>query len=76
MSLIDAKYQKDYTLSLTFGDGEIRNIDFEPILKKHVIYKRFLKINNFLKFEVDHGNLRWPGNILDFHYTQLLKMAN
>jgi hypothetical protein len=76
MSLLDATYQKDYTLSLTFSNGTVKEIDFEPVLKKHVIYKRFLKKDNFLKFEVDHGALRWPGNILDFHYTQLIKMAD
>jgi predicted RNA-binding protein associated with RNAse of E/G family len=75
MSLMEAKYKKEYTLSLLFSDGEYRVIDFEPILKKHAVYKKYLKINNFLKFEVDHGALRWPGNILDFHYSYLFKMC-
>jgi hypothetical protein len=74
MSLVRAEYLNDYKLSLTFSDGTNKTIDFQQKLEAHAIYKPYLKMKNFLKFKVDHGALRWPGNVLDFHYTQLLKM--
>lgn len=74
MSVVKAEYLNDYKLSLTFSDGTNNIIDFQQKLEAHAIYKPYLKMNNFLKFKVDHGALRWPGNVLDFHYTQLLKM--
>ncbi len=74
MSLVKVEHIKNYKLALTFSDGDKKTIDFEPKLKAHAICKRYLVMDNFLKFKIDHGALSWPGNILDFHYTQLMKM--
>lgn len=34
ISIKSANYLKDYTLELTFSDGKVTNIEFEPFLKK------------------------------------------
>lgn len=74
MSVVKAEHIKDYKIKLTFFDGTIKVIDFEPKISAREIYRPFLIMNKFLQFKVDQGDLRWPGNILDFHYNQLVKM--
>lgn len=69
--LVKAEQTSTYTLRLTFYDGLVREMDFEPILRKYGMYKRFLKPENFAKFRIVHGSLEWPGNVLDFHYLSL-----
>ena len=76
MSVIKAEHIKDYMLKLTFYDGKEKTIDFEKGLKTAKIYLPYLKRKKFLKLKVDNGNLRWPGNVLDFHYDQLIKMKD
>lgn len=67
-----ATYVKDYIIHFFFDDGFEIIIDFEPRIRKHAIYKRFLKPENFVKFKVEHGTrLSWPGNVLDFNNWQL-----
>lgn len=74
MTLVNAEYIKEYKLLLTFSNNKQKQVDFEPVIRKHAMYKPYLNIDKFKKFKVEWNALRWPGNRLDFHYTQLLKM--
>lgn len=68
----EVEYIGNYTLKFTFEDGLIVQHDFESYLKKYEIFKRFLKLENFINFKLDNGmRLYWKGNILDFHYSLL-----
>jgi len=74
MTITNAEHVTDYKIKLTFFDGTSKVIDFEEKLNDREIYRPYLKMKKFLKFKIDHNALRWPGNVLDFHYNQLVKM--
>lgn len=67
------EYICEYKLLINFRNGISKTIDFEPYILKNTIFKKFLKIENFKKFRIDHGvRLYWNGNKMDFHYLYLL----
>lgn len=70
----DVTYVSDHILKITFTDGQVRVIDFLPLIKKRAIWKRFLKIENFKKFRFDKFAIEWPSNLMDFYYEHLLNM--
>lgn len=66
-----AKHIKGLSLCITFSDNTIKTIDFTNYLKKNPLFIKFIKVSNFKKFKVDNGDIYWPGNVLDFHHSQL-----
>ncbi len=57
---VDAK--PDYSLHLTFENGEQRVFDMNPLMDK----KPFVRLKAsppFMKAFVDYGTVVWPGNI-------------
>ncbi|MBS1253173.1 MAG: hypothetical protein MAG451_02221 [Anaerolineales bacterium] len=57
----DFEIVDDYTLHITFSDGSIRVIDFEPILHGPVFGPlRDVETFNQVKLDEDFGTLEWP----------------
>jgi hypothetical protein len=47
-------------LEITFSDGQIQNLDFEPFLQQaHPELRKYLNEQEFVRFMVEHGNLSW-----------------
>jgi len=61
ISINSANYLKDYLLELTFSDGKVREVDFEPFLQKskNPMTIKYLDKNEFKKFEIEYGDLIW-----------------
>ncbi len=43
----------DFSLSITFDNGEIRRLDMRPYLKKGTVFEPFMDIRNFRRVYVD-----------------------
>ena len=43
----------DFTLTITFDNGEKRLYDMRPLLKKGTVFEPFLKLENFCRVYVD-----------------------
>lgn len=47
-------------LEITFSDGHIQSVDFEPFLQQaHPELRKYLDEKEFCRFSVEHGNLVW-----------------
>ncbi len=75
--IVDVDYIKDYTMDLTFSNGEIKRIDFLPLLQGS--RREELKdLNNFIQFGLNHWTLEWYNGIdfaPDFLYKQGKEIA-
>ncbi|NET40302.1 MAG: DUF2442 domain-containing protein [Cyanothece sp. SIO1E1] len=60
----DVKYEKDYTLLLTFYNGAHKRIDLKPYLKGPV-FVPLLDIEYFKKVRIEGSSVAWP-NGADF----------
>ncbi len=50
----------DYTLTLTFDNGEKRILDMKPSLKKGTVFESFADIDNFKRVYLDDmGSVAW-----------------
>lgn len=45
--IIQATHIKNYIIHFVYADGYETTIDFEPRIRRHAIYKRFLKQKTF-----------------------------
>ena len=61
ISIEKAEYINDYKISLLFSDGTRKIVDFEPFLQSssNPMTTKFLKIDKFIDFTIDHGDLVW-----------------
>ncbi len=61
ISLEKVKYLNAYKLELTFSDGIVRTIDFEPFLKaaNNPATNKYLELKYFKKFQLKYGDLIW-----------------
>ena len=62
LDVVWVEAKPDYTLFLTFEDGEKRVFDMAPLMDK----KPFVKLRGsplFTKASVEYGTVVWPGNI-------------
>lgn len=61
ISIEKAEYINDYKISLLFSDGTRNIVDFEPFLQSssNSMTTKFLKIDKFKDFTIDHGDLVW-----------------
>ena len=48
--------KKDFTLELTFDNGEKRVYDVRPLLKKGTVFERLKREENFLRVYIDDTN--------------------
>lgn len=47
-------------LEITFSDGHVQNVDFEPFLRQaHPELRKYLNEEEFVRFSVEYGNLSW-----------------
>ena len=51
--LIDVIANNDFTLTLTFDNGEKRLFDVAPLLKKGTVFETFAEIENFRRVYID-----------------------
>ena len=75
--VVDVDYIKDYTMDLTFSNGEKRRVDFLPLLNGNRL-EELKDINNFIQFGLTHWTLEWYNGIdfaPDFLYKHGVKVA-
>ena len=60
--VVDVDYIKDYTMDLTFSNGEKRRIDFLPLLKGGK-REELKNKDNFIQFGLNHWTLEWYNGI-------------
>ena len=58
LRVVDVEYVKDFTMRLEFNDGEMRTIDFLPLLKGN-IYEPLKNRENFIQFGLTEWTLEW-----------------
>ncbi len=68
-----AEYVDDYKLRLKFSDNKKRIIDFGPFLHNTLnpMIRKYLKLDNFKSFTVEHGDLFWNDYDLCFPILDL-----
>lgn len=71
--VVDVNYIKDYTMDLKFSNGEIRRVDFLPLLKG-AKREELKDMNNFIQFGLNHWTLEWYNGI-DFAPDYLYKQG-
>lgn len=60
VNVTSAKHLGGSLLEITFSDGHVQNVDFEPFLQQaHPELKKYMKESEFAQFSVEHGNLSW-----------------
>ncbi len=71
----DVKYSGGYSLRIKFSDETIREVDFEPFLKRslHPEIRKYLKRKNFSNYIVKDGELMWGDFDLIFPISDLYK---
>lgn len=58
----DVEYLHDYTLLLTFSNGQRRIVDFLPLLSKK-IHEPLLEHKNFIQFALTEWTLEWYNGV-------------
>lgn len=70
--VVNVDYIKDYTMDLKFSNGEMKRVDFFPLLKNGK-KQELLNKNNFIQFGLNHWTLEWYNGVdfaPDFLYQQ------
>lgn len=62
LKIIKAQYVKDYILRLTFNNGEIRLVDFTPLMQKGICTK-LQDMDYFRSFTLDPFTVDWNNEI-------------
>lgn len=57
-----AEYVIDYTLRLTFSNGEVRLVDFTPLMQKGIC-RKLQKLDYFKSFTLDPFTVDWNDEI-------------
>ena len=67
------KHVGDYKLELIFNDNINHIVDFYPFLSKSLnpLIRKYLKPDEFSKFEIDEGDLEWNDYDLCFPIADL-----
>jgi hypothetical protein len=80
LEIISAEYIKNYKIRLVFSDKKERIINFEHFLKqaRNPMTRKFLNINEFKNFKIEHGDLVWNDYemcfpIIDLYEDHILK---
>lgn len=60
--VVKAEYISDYTLRLTFNDGQVKLFDFQP-LSQDGICKKLKDLNYFRAFTLDACTVDWNNEI-------------
>jgi hypothetical protein len=72
-SITDATPSGGYRLKITFSDGHVSDVDFEPFLRasKHPDIRKFLERERFDTYRIECGNLVWGDYELCFPLESL-----
>ena len=64
-----AEYIEDYKIKVVFKDGTIKIADFKTFLSqsKHPLINKYLDIDLFKNFRIEHGALAWGDNEFDIN---------
>ena len=57
-----AEYVKDYILKLTFSNGEVRTVDFFPLMQKGIC-RKLQDMDYFRNFTLDPFTVDWNNEI-------------
>ena len=73
IEVVDAKQLDGYRLALTFSDGTVQEVDFEPFLRssQHPQIQQFLNPQKFADFHIEYGDLIWGDYALCFPIADL-----
>ena len=73
LRVVDVEFIKDFTMRLEFSNGNIKTVDFLPLLKGK-IYKPLKDRKNFIQFGLTDWTLEWY-NGADFAPEYLYEMG-
>lgn len=61
ISIVEARYIKDYLIKLIFNDGSEKTVDFGNFLNSshHPQIRKYLKTEKFKEFSIIDGNINW-----------------
>lgn len=62
LKITKAHYVKDYILCLTFSNGEVRTVDFTPMMQKGICTK-LQDMDYFRSFTLDPFTVDWNNEI-------------
>jgi len=80
LEIVQAEYVSGYKIRLTFNDGMVRVMDFEPFLRKALNpdTTKYRQLRNFKKFHLHYGDLMWGDfemifPMMDLYHGTILK---
>ena len=75
LEIVRAEYVSGYKIRLTFNDGTVRVMDFEPFLRKALNpdITKYRQLRNFKKFHLHYGDLMWGDFDMIFPITDLYR---
>ncbi|MDQ7074649.1 MAG: DUF2442 domain-containing protein [Gammaproteobacteria bacterium] len=80
MEIINVTHLRSHILAIDFNDGHRSMVDFAPFLygNAHPDCDRYKRIGDFLRFEVEDGNLNWDDYTMifpieDLYHNTLIK---
>jgi len=80
LEIVQAGYVSGYKIRLTFNNGLVRVMDFEPFLRKvlNPDITKYRQLRNFKKFHLHYGDLMWGDfdtifPIMDLYHGTILK---
>ena len=62
LKIVKAEYVEDYVLRLTFNNGELRLMDFAPLMEKGICRKLY-DLDYFKSFTLDPFTVDWNNEI-------------
>ena len=62
LRVVAAEYMRDYTLRLTFSTGEVRLVDFTPLMQKGIC-RKLQDLDYFKSFRLDPFTVDWNDEI-------------
>lgn len=73
LSVVKTNHVTGHILEITFNDGHVSTVDFAPFIFSvgHPDYEPYKKVNKFLDFELEDGNLNWDDYTMIFPVEDL-----
>lgn len=62
LSVTSAEYVRDYILRLTFNNGEVRDVDFVPLMQKGIC-RKLQDMAYFRSYTLDPFSVDWNNEI-------------
>jgi len=75
LEITEARYLSGYKLRLTFNDGTVRVMDFEPFLRRarNPDITQYRQMRKFKDFRLDYGDLMWGNYEMIFPVADLYR---